>query len=202
MEGIPNTKIVKVTSWLAIPANMQGEDVVGTQWAQVLHVSSEDILSPPVVTEAAHVDEPVLVEETTEKKEKRKKTKRKSDVAKKTKKAMKKLKKDKKVFTKSMYGWNAKPDGSLVPNWKEQNNIDWMKEQIRLGSSASAVAKQMRIAGVVGKRGGQWQSSNVLRVIRNDFHNTRDARDAPKWFRNQLKMKAKHGRYTTLKLKL
>ena len=68
MEGIPNTKIVKVTSWLAIPANMQGEDVVGTQWAQVLHVSSEDILSPPVVTEAAHVDEPVLVEETPRKK--------------------------------------------------------------------------------------------------------------------------------------
>ena len=202
MEGIPNTKIVKVTSWLAIPANMQGEDVVGTQWAQVLHVSSEDILSPPVVTETTHIDEPVLVEETTEKKEKRKKTKRKSKTAKRTKKAMNELKKNKRAFTKSMYGWNVKKDGSVVPNWKEQNNIDWMKEQIRLGSSASAVAKQMRIAGVVGKRGGQWQSSNVLRVIRNDFHNTRDARDAPKWFRNQLKMKAKHGRYTTLKLKL
>ncbi len=53
MEGIPNTKIVKVTSWLAIPADMQGEDVVGTEWAKVLHVTSEDILSPMVVTEAA-----------------------------------------------------------------------------------------------------------------------------------------------------
>lgn len=201
MEGIPNTKIVKVTSWLAIPADMQGEDVVGTQWAQVLHVSSEDILSPMVVTETTHIDEPVLVEETTEKR-KRKYTKRKSKTAKRTKKAMNDLKKNKRAFTKSMYGWNVKKDGSVVPNWKEQNNIDWMKEQIRLGFSASAVAKQMRIAGVVGKRGGQWQSSNVLRVIRNDFHNTRDARDAPKWFRNQLKMKAKHGRYTTLKLKL
>ena len=191
MEGIPNTKIVKVTSWLAIPANMQGEDVVGTQWAQVLHVTSEDILSPTVVTEAAHVDEPVMVEETTEKKEKRKNTKRKSDVAKKTKKAMKKLKKDKKVFTKSMYGWNAKPDGSLVPNWKEQNNIDWMKYNLELGFSASAVAKQLRVAGLAGKRGGTWGSSNVLRTIRNEFHNTRNDDEAPKWFKNQKTLKLK-----------
>lgn len=191
MEGIPNTKIVKVTSWLAIPANMQGEDVVGTEWAKVLHVTSEDILSPTVVTEAAHIDEPVLVEETTEKKEKRKKTKRKSDVAKKTKKAMKKLKKDKKVFTKSMYGWNAKPDGSLVPNWKEQNNIDWMKHNLELGFSASAVAKQLRVAGLAGKRGGTWKSPSVLRVIRNEFHNTRNDDEAPKWFKNQKTLKLK-----------
>ena len=191
MEGITNTKIVKVTSWLAIPADMQGEDVVGTEWAKVLHVTSEDILSPTVVTEAAHIDEPVLVEETTEKKEKRKTTKRKSKTAKRTKKAMNDLKKNKRAFTKSMYGWNVKKDGAVVPNWKEQNNIDWMKEQIRLGFSASAVAKQMRIAGVVGKRGGQWQSSNVLRVIRNDFHNTRDETNAPNWFKNQKTLKLK-----------
>lgn len=190
MEGIPNTKIVKVTSWLAIPANMQGEDVVGTEWATVLHVTSEDILSPTVVTETAHIDEPVLVEETTEKK-KRKYTKRKSKTAKRTKKAMNDLKKNKRAFTKSMYGWNVKKDGSVVPNWKEQNNIDWMKEQIRLGFSASAVAKQMRIAGAIGKKGGKWQSSNVLRVIRNDFHNTRDETNAPNWFKNQKTLKLK-----------
>lgn len=186
MEGIPNTKIVKVTSWLAIPADMQGEDVVGTVWAQVLHVTSEDILSPAVVTETTHIDEPVLVVETTEKKEKRK-----SKVAKRTKKAMNDLKKNKRAFTKSMYGWNVKKDGSVVPNWKEQNNIDWMKEQIRLGFSASAVAKQMRIAGALGKKGGKWQSANVLRVIRNDFHNTRDETNAPNWFKNQKTLKLK-----------
>ena len=190
MEGIPNTKIVKVTSWLAIPANMQGEDVVGTEWAQVLHVTSEDILSATEATEITHIDEPVLVEETTEKR-KRKYTKRKSKTAKRTKKAMNDLKKNKRAFTKSMYGWNVKKDGSIVPNWKEQNNIDWMKEQIRLGFSASAVAKQMRIAGVVGKKGGKWQSANVLRVIRNDFHNTRDETNAPNWFKNQKTLKLK-----------
>ena len=190
MEGIPNTKIVKVTSWLAIPANMQGEDVVGTEWAQVLHVTSEDILSATEATEITHIDEPVLVEETTEKR-KRKYTKRKSKTAKRTKKAMNDLKKNKRAFTKSMYGWNVKKDGSIVPNWKEQNNIDWMKEQIRLGFSASAVAKQMRIAGALGKKGGKWQSANVLRVIRNDFHNTRDETNAPNWFKNQKTLKLK-----------
>jgi len=193
MEGIPNTKIVKVTSWLAIPDWAHGEDVVimhGTEWAQVLHVTSEDILTPTVVTETTHIDEPVLVEETTEKK-KRKYTKRKSKTAKRTKKAMNDLKKNKKVFTGSLYGWNAKKDGSVVPNWKEQNNIDWMKEQIRLGFSASAVAKQMRIAGALGKRGGKWQSANVLRTVRNDFHNTRDETNAPNWFKNQKTLKLK-----------
>tara|TARA_B100002019_G_C21216760_1_gene572461 strand:+ start:240 stop:818 length:579 start_codon:yes stop_codon:yes gene_type:complete len=191
MEGIPNTKIVKVTSWLAIPANMHGEDVVGTEWAKVLHVTSEDILNAAEVTETTHIDEPVLVEETTEKKEKRKYTKRKSKTAKRTKKAMNELKKNKRAFTKSMYGWNVKKDGSVVPNWKEQNNIDWMKEQIRLGFSASAVAKQMRIAGALGKKGGKWQSANVLRVIRNDFHDTRDETNAPNWFKNQKTLKLK-----------
>lgn len=190
MEGIPNTKIVKVTSWLAIPADMQGEDVVGTEWAKVLHVTSEDILSAAEVTETTHIDESVLVEETTEKK-KRKYTKRKSKTAKKTKKAMNDLKKNKRVFTKSMYGWDVKKDGSIVPNWKEQNNIDWMKQQIRLGFSGSTVAKQMGIAGVVGKRGGKWGSSSVLRVTRSDFHDTRDETNAPKWFQNRKTLKLK-----------
>jgi len=188
MEGIPNTKIVKVTSWLAIPANMQGEDVVGTQWAQVLHVSSEDILSPPVVTEAAHIDEPVLVEETPKKAEKptkRKKRPRKSKTAKRTKKAMDDLKKNKRAFTKSMYGWDAKKDGSLVPNWKEQNNIDWMRKQLTDGLSAASVAKKLVAKGINGKRGGKWNSSSVLRVIRSDFHDTRNEGEAPKWFKNR-----------------
>lgn len=116
---------------------------------------------------------------------------RKSKTAVVTKKAMDDLKDNKRKFTGPMYGWNAQKDGSLVPNWKEQNNIDWMKEQIRLGFSAAAVAKQMRIAGVVGKKGGKWQSANVLRVIRNDFHNTRDETNAPNWFKNQKTLKLK-----------
>ena len=188
MEGIPNTKIVKVTSWLAIPADMQGEDVVGTEWAKVLHVTSEDILSPTVVTEAAHVDEPVLVEETPKKGEKPKKRsvkQRKSKTAKRTKKAMDDLKKNKRAFTKSMYGWDAKKDGSLTPNWKEQNNIDWMKKQLDSGLSAASVARKMLDEGISGKSGGKWNSSSVLRVIRNDFHNTRSDDEAPRWFKKR-----------------
>ena len=190
MEGIPHTKIVKVTSWLAIPANMQGEDVVGTEWAKVLHVTSEDILSPSIVAEEQK-------KETTEKPKKRGRPKGKKDskprnpgrwkskTAKRTKKAMNNLKKNKRPFTKSMYGWNVTKDCSLVPNWKEQNNIDWMKEQIRLGFSASAVAKQLQIGGYVGKQGGVWTSTSVLRVTRNDFHATRNEDEAPKWFKNR-----------------
>ncbi len=188
MEKIPNTKIVKVTSWLAIPADMQGEDAVGTQWAKVLSVTSED-MSLVVVTEQADVDEKVSVETTTEKPKKRGRPKgsknRKSKTAKRTKKAMKDLKKNKRVFTGALYGWNAKKDGSLVPNWKEQNNIDWMKAQIEKGVSASAVAKILNKCGLSGKRGGKWNSSSVLRTTRNKFHNSRDEKEAPMWFKNR-----------------
>ena len=102
---------------------------------------------------------------------------------------MNNLKKNKRAFTHAMYGWNVTNDGALVPNWKEQNNIDWMKEQISLGFSASAVAKQMTIAGVVGKKGGAWNSSSILRVTRNVFHNSRNEDEAPKWFKNRKHLK-------------
>ena len=122
---------------------------------------------------------------------KRKKVTNKTKTAKRTKKAMDDLKKNKKVFTKSMYGWDVKKDGSISPNWREQNNIDWMKEQIGLGFSASAVAKHLRVAGFLGKRGGTWQSANVLRTVRNDFHLSRSDYEAPKWFveRKSIKLR-------------
>lgn len=104
-----------------------------------------------------------------------------------TKKAMDSLKKNKKKFTASIYGWNATKDGSLVPNWKEQNNIDWMKERLALGHSASAVAKHMTAKGFVGKRGGIWRSTSVLRTVRYDYHDTRNEKEAPKWFKNRGK---------------
>jgi hypothetical protein len=191
-----NIKIVKVTAMLAIPADMQGEDALGTSWAKVLDVTSEDYtLVPTVVTE----EQPKEKATTTKtkrgpgrpkgKKDSKPRKRKKSKQAKKTKKAMKNLKKNKKVFTHAMYGWNVTNDGSLVPNWKEQNNIDWMKQQLRLGFSASAVAKQMKFANVVGKKGGAWNSSSVLRVVRNDFHNTRNDDEAPKWFKNRKTLK-------------
>ena len=191
-----NIKIVKVTAMLAIPADMQGEDALGTSWAKVLDVTSEDYtLVPTVVTE----EQPKEKATTTKtkrgpgrpkgKKDSKPRKRKKSKQAKKTKKAMKNLKKNKKVFTHAMYGWNVTNDSSLVPNWKEQNNIDWMKQQLRLGFSASAVAKQMKFANVVGKKGGAWNSSSVLRVVRNDFHNTRNDDEAPKWFKNRKTLK-------------
>ena len=191
-----NIKIVKVTAMLAIPADMQGEDALGTSWAKVLDVTSEDYtLVPTVVTE----EQPKEKATTTKtkrgpgrpkgKKDSKQRKRKKSKQAKKTKKAMKNLKKNKKVFTHAMYGWNVTNDSSLVPNWKEQNNIDWMKQQLRLGFSASAVAKQMKFANVVGKKGGAWNSSSVLRVVRNDFHNTRNDDEAPKWFKNRKTLK-------------
>ena len=181
MEGIPNIKIVKVTSWLAIPANMQGEDVVGTEWAKVLHVTSEDILSPTVVTEAAHIDEPVLVEEMPKKEEKPKK---RTNVSKSTKKAMSTLKKNKKAYTGAVYGWDVR-NGMLVPNWKEQNNMEWMKIQLTYNVPAAKVAKTLNKNGLRGKKGGKWTSTSVLRTLRNEIHSTRNDDEAPRWFKKR-----------------
>lgn len=193
-----NIKIVKVTAVLAIPANMQGEDALDTAWAKVLVATSEDYaLVPSVVTEEQQKEEttttakrgPGRPKGKKDSKPRKKYGKRKSKQAKKTKKAMNNLKKNKRAFTQAMYGWNVTKDGSLVPNWKEQNNIDWMKEQIGLGITASAVAKQMNAAGVAGKKGGAWNSSSVLRVVRNIFHESKNEADAPKWYKSQKNLK-------------
>ena len=47
-------------------------------------------------------------------------------------------------FTRSIYGWDAKADGSLVPNWKEQDIIDYMAWQMKKnGMSATSVARSL-----------------------------------------------------------
>jgi len=111
----------------------------------------------------------------------------KSSVSKRTKKAMKKLKANKRIFTGSIYGWNAKKDGTLVPNWKEQNNIDCMKSMLAGGQSANSVAKYMNTLGIKGKRGGRWSSSSVLRITRYKFHAARKNFPEPKWFTTSMK---------------
>tara|TARA_B100000073_G_C23727081_1_gene569615 strand:- start:1952 stop:2551 length:600 start_codon:yes stop_codon:yes gene_type:complete len=193
-----NIKIVKVTAVLAIPANMQGEDVLDTAWAKVLVATSEDYaLVPSVVTEEQQKKEkttktkrgPGRPKGKKDSKPRKKYGKRKSKQAKKTKKAMKNLKENKKVFTHAMYGWNVVKDGSLVPNWKEQNNINWMNAQLDSGESASAVARKMVAAGIVGKKGGNWNASSVLRVVRNVFHESKNEADAPKWYKSQKNLK-------------
>jgi len=109
----------------------------------------------------------------------------KNSVSKRTIKAMKNLKKEQRVFTGSIYGWTAKKDGSLVPNWKEQNNIDWMKDQRKAGESLAAIGRHLENFGVKGKQGGTWRSSSVGRTIRSDFHVTRKEHKMPQWFKNR-----------------
>jgi len=87
---------------------------------------------------------------------------------------MNQLKATHKKFTQSIYGWDADANGSLKPNWFEQNIIDYMDWQINVnGMSASAVARSLNAQGIFGKRGGKWHSSGVSRVMNNEFHNER-----------------------------
>ena len=84
------------------------------------------------------------------------------------------LKKTHKKFTQVIYGWDANEDGSLIPNWREQGMIDYMRWMTSLGFSASAIAHTLNRNGVKGKKGGKWSGTGVLRTIRNDFHKQRE----------------------------
>ena len=112
------------------------------------------------------------------------KPKKKTNVSKSTKKAMSALKKNKKAYTGAVYGWDVK-QGLLVPNWKEQNNIDWMKFQIKYDVAGAVVAKTLNENGLTGKKGGKWTSTSVLRTIRNELHSTRNDDEAPRWFKKR-----------------
>ena len=84
------------------------------------------------------------------------------------------LKAANKRFTESIFGWDVDEDGMLVPNWDEQDTIDWMEWQVNNnGMSASAVARSLNGQGIKGKRGGDWQSHSVSRIIANEFHANR-----------------------------
>ena len=92
------------------------------------------------------------------------------------------MKKIHKKFTRAIYGWDNKPDGTIVPNWNEQNIIDyarWMKAQ---GVSATQIAKVLNRNEVKGKLGGQFRSTGLLKIIENDFHKQReDFVKPPNW---------------------
>ncbi len=84
-------------------------------------------------------------------------------------------------FTKDIYGWDVKEDGSIRPNWLEQSRIDFMLWQMmRNGMSAFGVANCMNARGWLGKQGGKWNSTNVKRVVGNKFHLTRREHKIPK----------------------
>ena len=86
-------------------------------------------------------------------------------------------------FTRSLYGWNVRDDGRLVPNWNEQDRIDYMVWQMETNDiSATAVARSLNVRGIRGKEGGTWQSSSVINTAYNDFHESRNDFPLPeKW---------------------
>jgi len=84
------------------------------------------------------------------------------------------LRRTHKKFTQSIYGWDATDDGALVPNWFEQNVIDYMRWLTGMEVTASAIARKLNQQGVLGKRGGEWNGSGILRTMRNEFHGQRE----------------------------
>jgi hypothetical protein len=100
-----------------------------------------------------------------------------------TQKAMDKNKAAGKKFTGPIYGWDDVDGMTVIPNWEEQDMIDYMRYQFyEEKKSGSKIAKTLREEGITGKRGGTWQSSGVLRVIRNPFHGSRQKYPAPEWW--------------------
>ncbi len=95
-------------------------------------------------------------------------------IAERTQMGMNQLKATHRKFTQSIYGWDVDKTGALIPNWFEQNIIDYMDWQMNInGMSAASVARSLNAKGVKGKRGGVWQSGGVARTIENDFHDER-----------------------------
>ena len=102
-------------------------------------------------------------------------------ISERTQEGMAYLKDNHMQFTRVIYGWDVKADGSLTPNWKEQSLIDYMWWQMsENGMSATSVARSMNKNGHTGKLGGKWDSSSVLRTVRNDYHTERPCFGYPK----------------------
>ena len=95
-------------------------------------------------------------------------------ISERTQEGMDQLKAQNKRFTESIFGWDVDVNGMLIPNWYEQDLIDWMDWQIEdNGMSAAAVARSLNSRGITGKRGGQWQGQSVKRTIGHSFHANR-----------------------------
>ena len=95
-------------------------------------------------------------------------------ISERTQEGIDQLKAQNKRFTESIFGWDVDVNGMLMPNWYEQDLIDWMDWQIEdNGMSAAAVARSLNSRGITGKRGGQWQGQSVKRTISHTFHENR-----------------------------
>jgi len=103
-------------------------------------------------------------------------------ISERTKIAMKHLKDNSKVFTGPVYGWDRSGD-NLIPNWKEQDIIDYMRHRNYIQSwSGNKISKQLNELNVKGKKGGSWTSSMVLRTCRYKFHENRKMFENPSWW--------------------
>ena len=104
-------------------------------------------------------------------------------ISERTTEAMNQLRATNKQFTKSIYGWNVNADGMFIPNWIEQDIIDYMAWQVEVnGMATAAVARSLNKRGITGKRGGKWQGHSITRTISNDFHTNRLKFTSPDWW--------------------
>ena len=105
-------------------------------------------------------------------------------VSERTLEAMQFLRSAGRKFTRALYGWDVNAKGKLVPNWREQARIDFMKWQMEINDvSATKVAHMANKQGWKGKLGGEWYAETVLRVTENDYHDRRKRfRRRPKWW--------------------
>ena len=95
-------------------------------------------------------------------------------ISERTKTAMAHMKANCKVFCHDIFGWD-KIGKDLVPNWIEQDAIDFMRwAYIKQEKSSTWIAKHLNEKGVKGKRGGTWKASMILRTIRYEFHSQRE----------------------------
>mgnify|MGYP001177281648 FL=1 len=104
-------------------------------------------------------------------------------ISERTTEAMNQLRATNKQFTKSIFGWDVNRNGMFIPNWFEQDIIDymaWQAEHSRMATAA--VARSLNKRGITGKRGGKWQGNSITRTISNDFHTNRLKFTAPDWW--------------------
>ena len=107
----------------------------------------------------------------------------KEDLRNRTKEGMNKLKNTGRKFTSVMFGWDNVEDGTVVPNWDEQDLIDYMRHlYMKDDRTASWIARKMNTDNITGKKGGKWSSNGVLRTIRNTYHLNRNKYPNPDWW--------------------
>jgi len=107
----------------------------------------------------------------------------KEDLRNRTKEGMNKLKNTGRKFTSVMFGWDNVEDGTVVPNWDEQDLIDYMRHlYMKDDRTASWIARKMNNDNIAGKKGGKWSSAGVLRTIRNTYHLNRNKYPKPDWW--------------------